>query len=120
MDTFDALAVILGVWLTLRKLDANSHDPAKHAEIRKEDFERWQRAAARAYAIGSYGSFFREVFHFGFIWYLKHHAMSPIYYPRIGFSVDVLWWASLAACFYLARQARQLRDSARAAGSGAL
>jgi hypothetical protein len=77
VDTFDALAVILGVWLTLRKLDANSHDFAKHPEIPKEDFDRWQRSAARAYAIGSYGCFFREVFHFGFIWMCCGGRRSP-------------------------------------------
>jgi hypothetical protein len=109
VDTFDILAVMLGVWLTVRKLDARSHDPAKYPEIAREDFERWQRSSARAYGIGSYGCFFREVFHFAFMRYAGHHAMTVSTYARVGFSVDLVWWSSLIACFLLARQANRLR-----------
>jgi len=109
MDSFDIIAVMLGIWLTVRKLDAKSHDPAKHPSIARADFERWQRAAARAYGIGSYGCFFRELFHFGFMRYAAKHHLTQASYARAGFLVDVTWWVSLLACFWLARQANQLR-----------
>jgi hypothetical protein len=107
-DPFDAVAVITGVMFTIRKLDAQSRSAAQHPNVAPQDFERWQRQTASAYVPGLYGSFFREVFHFGFVWYLKRHTISPESYRHIGLLVDATWFVSVVVTLVLAHFAREL------------
>jgi hypothetical protein len=106
-DPFDAVAVITGVMFTIRKLDAQSRKATDHPNVLLEDFERWQRQTASAYVPGIYGSFFREVFHFGFAWYVKGHAISPESYRHIGLLVDATWFVSVVVTLVLAHFARE-------------
>ena len=57
---------------------------------------------------GIYGSFFREVFHFGFVWYVKRHTISPESYRHIGLLVDAGWFVSVIVTLVLAHLAREL------------
>ncbi len=106
-DPFDAVAVITGVMFTIRKLDAQSRSAAQHPNVALEDFESWQRQTASAYAPGIYGSFFREVFHFGFVWYVKRHTISPESYRHIGLIVDATWFVCVVCTLALAHFARE-------------
>ena len=91
VEQFDIIAVILGVMFTLRKLDTQSRSAAQSPHVPAEDFERWQRRAAAAYAPGAYASFFRVLFHFGFIRYTAHHQLDPTTFRHVALLVDALW-----------------------------
>ena len=109
MDQYDIIAVIVGVMFTLRKLDTQSRSAAQSPNVAPEDFERWQRRSAAAYAPGAYASFLRVVFHFGFIRYTAHHPLAPQSFARVAFFVDLLWLACVLYTLINAHFARELR-----------
>lgn len=109
MDQYDIVAVILGVMFTLRKLDTQSRNAAQHPNVAEADFERWQRQTARAYAPGAYASFFRVIFHFGFMRYAAHHPLSPTAFRRVALLVDLIWLVSTVSTLIRAHFARELR-----------
>jgi hypothetical protein len=109
VDQYDIIAVIAGVMFTLRKLDTQSRNAAQQPNIAPEDFERWQRQAASAYAPGAYASFFRVLFHFGYVRYATHHPLSPLTFGRIAMLVDVVWIVSVISSLVRAHYANKLR-----------
>lgn len=109
VDQYDIVAVILGVMFTLRKLDTQSRTEAQHPGVAPEDFRAWQRQTAAAYAPGAYASFFRVVFHFGFMRYTAHHALSPLSFARVALLVDLVWLVATISTLLRAHWARELR-----------
>ena len=109
VDQYDIIAVILGVMFTLRKLDTQSRNAAQHPGVDPEDFLGWQRQTASAYAPGAYASFAREILHVFFIFYLKHHPLSPKAYAHVGLMVDFVWLVSVVSTLIRAHWARELR-----------
>ena len=92
---------------TIRKLDVQSRSAAQHPNVAPEDFEDWQRQTANAYVPGAYASFFREVFHFGFVWYARRHPISPESYRHIGLLVDAAWFVCVITTLVRAHFARE-------------
>ena len=109
-DHFDVLAIIFGVMFALRKLDAKSREAADYPAVSKAEFEGWQRAATRAYGIGSAVCFFRVIFHFAWVYYVNHNAVSPGVFRAVGLGTDVIWLAGMGIALVKARAARKLRD----------
>jgi hypothetical protein len=110
VDQYDIIAVILGVMFTLRKLDTQSRDASQQPpSVVPEDFTRWQRQTVAAYTPGMYASFFRVIFHFGYIRYAAHHPLSPQAFGRVALLVDLIWLVSVVTTFIRANAARELR-----------
>ena len=109
VDQYDIIAVIVGVMFTLRKLDTQSRNAAQYPEVDAEDFSRWQRRSAAAYAPGAYASFFRVIFHFGFIRYTAHHQLAPMTFARVALLVDALWLVCTVYTLVNAHFAREMR-----------
>ena len=109
MDQYDIIAVILGVMFMLRKLDSQSRNAAQQPHVAPEDFERWQRQSVSAYAPGAYASFFRVLFHFGYVRYATHHPLSPITFGRIALLVDFVWLVSVVSTLVRAHHSNKLR-----------
>ncbi len=109
MDQYDIIAVILGVMFTLRKLDTQSRNAAQQPGVDPEDFRRWQRQTAGAYAPGAYASFLRVVFHFLYIRYTAHHPISPMAFARVALLVDLVWLVSVISTLIRAHYAREMR-----------
>jgi hypothetical protein len=109
VDSYDIIAVILGVMFTLRKLDTQSRDASQQANVPAEDFTRWQRQTIAAYTPGMYASFFRVIFHFGYLRYVKHHPLPPLSFGRIALLVDLIWLVSVVTTLFRANTARELR-----------
>jgi len=109
VDQYDIIAVIVGVMFTLRKLDTQSRSPAQSPNVDPEDFLRWQRRSAAAYAPGAYASFFRVIFHFGFLRYTAHHQLAPLTFARVALLVDALWLVCTVYTLINAHFAREMR-----------
>jgi hypothetical protein len=109
VDQYDIIAVILGVMFTLRKLDTQSRDASQQPNVDPDDFTRWQRQTVAAYAPGMYASFFRVIFHFGYIRYAAHHPLSPLAFGRVALLVDLIWLIATITTFIRANAARELR-----------
>ncbi|MCC6666384.1 MAG: hypothetical protein IT375_21705 [Polyangiaceae bacterium] len=54
---FDVLALVFGIWLTVRKLDVRRREAADHPGVEPAEFERWKAMALGAYNLGSLGCF---------------------------------------------------------------
>ncbi len=108
MDSYDIIAVIVGVMFTLRKLDTQGRRAADQPDVSAEDFERWQRQSASAYAPGAYASFARVIFHFVYIRYAAHHPLPPLAFARVALLVDLVWLISVGTTLWRANAARQL------------
>jgi hypothetical protein len=109
VDQYDIIAVIVGVMFTLRKLDTQSRNAGQHPGVDPEDFLRWQRQSAAAYAPGAYASFLRVVFHFFYIRYAAHHPLSPTAFRRVALLVDLVWLIATISTLVRAHYARELR-----------
>ena len=109
MDQYDIIAVIVGVMFTMRKLDTQSRNPTQSPNVDPEDFLRWQRRSAAAYAPGAYASFFRVLFHFGFMRYAVHHPLPPLTFARVALLVDALWVGCTIYTLVNAHFAREMR-----------
>ena len=109
VDQYDIIAVIVGVMFTMRKLDTQSRSAEQSPNVDPEDFRRWQRRSASAYAPGAYASFFRVIFHFGFMRYGAHHALPPLTFARVALVVDALWLGCTIYTLINAHFAREMR-----------
>lgn len=109
VDQYDIIAVIVGVMFTMRKLDSQSRNAAQSPNVSADDFERWQRRSAAAYAPGAYASFFRVIFHFGFIRYTANHQLAPMTFARVALLVDALWLICVVYTLVNAHFAREMR-----------
>ena len=109
VDQYDIIAVIVGVMFTMRKLDTQSRNPTQSPNVDPEDFLRWQRRSAAAYAPGAYASFFRVLFHFGFMRYAVHHPLPPLTFARVALLVDALWVGCTIYTLVNAHFAREMR-----------
>ena len=109
MDQYDIIAVIVGVMFTLRKLDTQSRNETQYPHVPAEDFLRWQRRSAAAYAPGAYASFFRVLFHFAFIRYTANHPLPPMTFARVALLVDALWLVCVIYTLINAHFAREMR-----------
>ncbi len=63
---------------------------------------------ARAYA-----SFFRVIFHFGFIRYTANHQLAPMTFARVALLVDALWLICVVYTLVNAHFAREMRKKAK-------
>ena len=109
VDQYDIIAVIVGVMFTLRKLDTQSRNQAQYPHVDPEEFLRWQRRSAAAYSPGAYASFFRVLFHFGFMRYVAHHPLAPLTFARVALLVDGLWFVCVVYTLINAHFAREMR-----------
>jgi hypothetical protein len=109
IDQFDVIAVIVGVMFIIRKLDTQSRKPEQQPHVPEDDFRTWQRQAASAYAPGAYASFFRVLFHVGFVRYQSQHPLALDTYARIGGLVDLLWIVCVITTLYRSYRSRELQ-----------
>ncbi len=107
------ITVVVGIWLTMRKLDVSRRESADFPGVDSAAFERWKAAARRAYNLGSLGCFAELVV-------LGALELVPRLGPRvplavvqvIGFASLVAWIALLVAVWVLSARARRLQEEA--------
>ncbi|MBK7583523.1 MAG: hypothetical protein IPI67_25440 [Myxococcales bacterium] len=107
---FDVLTLVLGIWLTIRKLEVRRHEASDHPEAAPADFERWKVIALGAYNLGSLGCFAKL-----FLDYLVQLGAPRIGVPwtaiRVaGFGLFVAWVVVLITVWVRSSQARKLQE----------
>jgi hypothetical protein len=107
----DIPAILLAIFLALRKSDVRSEDPARHPRVALADFDRWRAEALRAYSFGVYGCFAKVVADFVFLAVLERIQFNLTLQRVIGVSLDVSWFILLGVCWYKSRKARRFASS---------
>lgn len=107
----DLIAILLGIFLALRRSDVRAEDPARHPLVAPEAFERWRALALRAYAVGTRACFAKVIVDFAFLALLKRVPFELGLQRAIGVSLDLAWVAAMLTCWVLARRARRYADS---------
>lgn len=108
VDVLDILAVIFGVWFSVRKLDAQSRRAEDFPHVARLDFEAWQSREVDAYRVAAFGCFLKVVVDLVFTLFVV---------PRVDFGVartggaviDLSWAALLVATFVRTHRARETR-----------
>lgn len=107
------ITVVLGIWLTMRKLDVSRRESADFPEVSPERFERWRAAALRAYNLGSLVCFGELLLLIGLELVPRLGIGLALRTVRvIGFASLVAWLGSLILVWVLSARARRLQDEA--------
>ncbi|MFO7178235.1 MAG: hypothetical protein DIU78_005990 [Pseudomonadota bacterium] len=106
----DIVAILLGIFLLLRKSEVRAEDPALHPGVSSADFDTWRRRALSAYSWGTRACFVKVLFDFAFLAYLRRVALELWLARTIGITADVLWIAALVTCWVQAHRARRFAD----------
>lgn len=107
---FDIVAILVGIFLALRKSDVRAEDHGRHPQVALADFDRWRERALRAYTIGIRACFLKVVADFAFLALLQRYPFELTLQRSLGFGLDSLWVIALSACWIASRRARRLAD----------
>lgn len=112
-DPFDIIAILLGIFLALRKSEVRSEDPARHPQVPIADFDRWRMRAISAYSLGIRACFAKVMADYAFLAYLQRFPISLWLQRALGISITVLWLGLLLASWVASRRARRLAGELR-------
>jgi len=104
---FDIIAILLGIFLALRKSDVRSDDVSRYPGLSHADFDKWREMALSAYTLGARTCFLRVMFDFAFLAYLQRTTMNLAVQRGVGVAIDVIWIAVLISVYVRSRRARQ-------------
>jgi hypothetical protein len=106
----DIVAILLGVFLLIRKTEVRSDDPAHHPGVALADFEEWRRRALAAYTIGTRACFGKVFIDFLFLAFLRRVSVDAWLRTSLGVSLDVAWVVLLVVCWLRARSAHRFKS----------
>jgi hypothetical protein len=113
LDFLDICAILLGIYFTIAKLDAQGRTPEAFPHVPAAEFERWRTWTVSIYRLGSSVCFLRVLFHQGWAYYLATHPVSTPAAPKSlvipALLMDALFLGTLAATFIRGSRARSLR-----------
>lgn len=113
LDFLDICAILLGIYFTIAKLDAQGRAAENFPQVPPAEFERWRDWTTSIFRLGSTMCFFRVVFHQGWMFYVTRHPVAsqvelkPLMVPAI--IVDLLFVGIVGLTFFRAGRARELR-----------
>jgi hypothetical protein len=105
----DIVALLLGVFLLMRKSEVRAEDPANYAESARAEFDTWRASALAAYTIGTRACFGRVFADFFFLALLRRVEVPEVLRWGVGLAIDLGWVALLVLCWSRARAAHKLR-----------
>ena len=109
-DLFDILAVIFGVWLTIRKLDVSKRSASDFPAVDPARFEQWRGFATAVYSRGSWACFLKIVLDLGFTQVVAAHVPLAMVRP-VGASIDLGWAAMMILTVVQSSKVRRERDA---------
>lgn len=107
----DIIAVLLGIFLALRRSDIRAEDPTAHPGVSAPDFERWRTLAIAAYTLGTRACFAKVLVDFAFLALLRRITLELGLQRTLGVSLDLAWVVAMVTVWVLARRARRFGES---------
>jgi hypothetical protein len=110
---YGIIAIVLGIWFMIAKLDTQGRKASDFAHVPAQDFERWRSWTTSIYRLGAGACFFRVLFQQGWGYYVSRQVLTgpaapaTLRYPAL--LMDLLWLGLVAATFVRAGRARALR-----------
>jgi len=108
VDVFDILATILGVWFTLRKLDAQGRQPEAFSHVPRSDFLDWQEREVSVYRAAVWACFGKVAVDLAFTYLVAPHQ-DPRLVRVVGATIDLSWLGALVITFFRTARVRALR-----------
>lgn len=97
------IAVIVGIFYTIRKLDARSRSEAEFPAVPAELFRAWQEREVRVYGRAAFACVLKLV-----LGIVAEYWLAPIWPGNesrlIGFAIDLGWFIVVLWTFFLGRQ----------------
>jgi hypothetical protein len=107
---FDVITLILGIWLTVRKLDVRRREAAEHPGVDAAEFERWKRMALSAYNLGSIGCFAKIALDYALQLGAPRVGVPWPVIRVLGLGLFLTWVALLVTVWVQAGRAKKLQD----------
>ncbi len=104
----DIIALILGIFLTTRKLDVAKREVADHGRVSPEDFARWKEAELQVFRVASSACFGKVAV--GFVLFLLVGRIDWSAIRMLDLAAHVGWLGALVGSWVLLRRARALRQ----------
>jgi hypothetical protein len=103
----DIVAILLGIFLALRKSDVRAEDPARHPGVSLANFDSWRKNTLAAYSLGTRACFAKVLADFAFLAILQRTSMGLGVQRAIGVTLDLAWVIALIACWIATRRAKK-------------
>jgi hypothetical protein len=104
-----AIALVLGILFTIRKLDIRHREPDHYPSVDPGDFARWKRTEISAYNIGSFACFLMIFVDLGFVLAAQRAGLDGSAIRVVGASLFIAWVGALCLAAYRAATGRRLR-----------
>jgi hypothetical protein len=111
VDVVDALALILGVLFSVRRLSAQKARVDEFPGVELEQFSKWQRAEIRAATVLSTACFAKILLDLGLQWLVPRTGISRQVQWPAAMVIDVAWLVVMLIGLRLRAQARRLREA---------
>lgn len=113
LDFLDICAILLGIFFTIAKLDAQGRKAENFPHVPPAEFESWRTWTTSIYRLGSGVCFLRVIFHQGWAMYLSRNPVTTPAAPKAlvvpALAVDLLFLTVVALTFVRASRARKVR-----------
>lgn len=107
---FDVVALVLGIFFTIRKLDVRKREASDFPAVDRAGFERWKATALLSYNLGSFGCFAKIALDYGFQFLAARIGLAWSVVRGVGFSLFVVWVGVVVLAWVQSARARRLRD----------
>lgn len=102
VDVLDIVATILGVWFTLRKLDAQGRQPEAFSHVARADFLDWQEREVSVYRAAVWACFGKVAVDLAFT-YLVAPGQDARLVRAVGATIDLSWLLAVVVSLFRAR-----------------
>jgi hypothetical protein len=111
VDVVDALALILGVLFSVRRLSAQRATADEIPRVDPEAFSRWRCAEIRAATVLSYACFAKIILDLGLQWLVPRTEIPRQVQWPAAMVIDIAWLVVMLVGMRLRRRARRLREA---------
>lgn len=108
-DVTDIIAVIFGVWFTIRKLDAQKRQPQEFPHVAPDAFRAWQEREVAVYQMAVLACFAKVLLNVLFLLFVMPHLPVPAM-RLVGASIFFAWVAVMIWTFVRTSRLRRVRQ----------
>lgn len=112
IDIFNVIAVLIGVWNTVRKLNVAKVNRDDYPRVAEGDFNRWKQRELKAYNLAIWACFLKVVVDVGWQIYGFKGGFAqsqPEVFAIVGFVLFAAWFVAIIASTLIGTSGRAMR-----------